>query len=151
MWGLCNGVQIGLSTKQPVWFSNPFSMIGYLVSKNVWDNAAALIIPRQACAAHNTWLPNPVRHISIFGRHFLEALTVPRCTSADRVAMAVYQLWLQHWNKRMLLLTKDKILLQFILESFVFRFRNLQTDGFFAKSRHDWLPFSMLLFSEEEE
>lgn len=62
--------------------------------KNASDNAAALIIPRQACGAQGTWLPNPVGHISIFGRHFSEPLNAPWPVSADRVAMAVYQLWL---------------------------------------------------------
>lgn len=45
--------------------------------KNVCDNAVALIIPSQACAAQDTWVPNPVGHISIFGRHFSEPLNVP--------------------------------------------------------------------------
>lgn len=45
--------------------------------KNVSDNAAALIVPRQACGAQDTWLPNPVGHVSIFGRHFSESLNVP--------------------------------------------------------------------------
>ena len=75
-------------------FSNPFSMMLSCL-KNVKDNTAALIVPRQACGARDTWFPNPVGHISIFGRHFSEPLNVPRCVSAGRVAMDIYRLWLE--------------------------------------------------------
>ena len=69
--------------------------------KNVCDNAEALIVPGQDCAAHNTWLPNTAGHISIFGLRFSEPLNVPWFVSADKVAMAVYQLWLGHESERM--------------------------------------------------